>query len=139
MTTATELLDTLTRRGVMLKAEGDKLLFAPSERVNPDLKAELRAHKADLLRLLHPDRTLADAYRRYWNTPESEPMQTFQAAYAEIVRLEAQADPATAWRTLREAATVFHAESGVCPFCRERGELHLPAEQPELELRHGRS
>ncbi len=137
MSTAAVLLDTLTRQGVMLKAEGEKLLYRPPERLTPDLKAKLREHKAELLRLLQPDPGLADAYRVFWTLPEKGPMEAFKAAYAEIARLETQADPHVAWRTLRQAATVFHAESGICPFCRERGELHLPAEQPEQELRHG--
>jgi hypothetical protein len=62
-------------------------------------------------------------------------MATFQAAHHEIAKLEAQANPLIAWRTLREAATAFHAESGICPFCWQAGELHLPAETPQLELR----
>lgn len=34
MNTATALLSALTRQGVELKAEGDKLLFRPRERVS---------------------------------------------------------------------------------------------------------
>lgn len=94
-----------------------------------------REREGDPLEIAIPYATLAQAYRRYWTLPESESMEVFQAAKAEIARLEAQAEPLTAWRTLRETATVFHAESGVCPFCRQPGELHLPAETPQLELR----
>jgi len=81
---------------------------------------------------------LATAYRVYWALPESEPMESFQAAYRDIAMLEAQADPSTAWRTLRETAQAFHTEAQICPFCKVRGPLHLVAEQPELELRGGR-
>lgn len=80
---------------------------------------------------------LAKAYRSYWILAESEPLDVFQAAYQEIAKLEAQTAPAVAWRTLREAASAYHAESGTCPFCREAGALHLPAEQITLELRRG--
>lgn len=132
--TPTALLSELQSQGVILQPRGEKLAFGPKERVTPELRDRIVKHKADLLRLLQPDRTLAEAYRRYWSLPESEPMEAFQAAYAEIVKLEAQVDPQTAWQTLRATATIFHAESGTCPFCREAGDLHLPAERIESEL-----
>lgn len=132
--TPTALLSELQNQGVTLHPRGDKLAFGPRDKVTPELKAKIVQHKEDLLRLLQPDRTLADAYWRYWTLPETEPLEVFQAAYKEIVKLEAQADPQTAWRTLRETAKVFHAETGTCPFCREVGDLHLPEEQLELEL-----
>lgn len=133
MTPAT-LLSELQNQGVILEPRGEKLAFGPKEKVTPELKAKIVEHKEDLLRLLQPDRDLADAYRAYWNLPETEPMETFQTAYAEIVRLESRAEPLTAWRTLRATATAFHAESGVCPFCKLLGELHLPSEQMNQEL-----
>ena len=77
---------------------------------------------------------LADAYRRYWSLPETEPVTTFQAAYRGIAFLEGQASPQVAWRILRQAATNYHTETGICPFCRSAGELHLPPEQPMMEL-----
>lgn len=120
-----------------LRAEGDKLLFRPSERVTEGVKAKLREHKAEVLALLTEAETLlAETYKAYWRLPESEPLERFQAARKEIVKLESKTDPQTAWRTLRATATIFHAESGTCPFCREHGALHLPAERPEQELRH---
>lgn len=132
--TPTALLSELQSRGVILQPRGEKLAFGPREKVTPELRDRIVKHKTDLLRLLQPDPTLAQAYQQYWSLPESEPMETFKAAYVEIVRLEAQAEPLTAWRTLRDTATVFHAESGVCPFCKLPGELHLPSEQMNQEL-----
>lgn len=136
--TATALLTELKQHGVTLHPKGDRLAFGPREKVSHDLREKIIRYKSELLALLQSspiDATLSGAYRRYWSLPESEPTETFQAAYKEIVKLEAKADPQTAWRSLREAARAWYAESGACPFCRERGELHLPAEQPELELR----
>ncbi len=80
---------------------------------------------------------LTIAYWSYWGLSDSDPPEAFQAAYREIVSREAQTDPLVAWRTLCEAATAFHASSGICPFCRERGALHLPAEQLMMELCRG--
>jgi hypothetical protein len=77
---------------------------------------------------------LASAYRRYWTLPETEPLEAFQTAYREISRLEGQTPPGIAWRTLRETASAFHAETGICPFCQTTGDLHLPAEQMSMEL-----
>lgn len=51
-------------------------------------------------------------------------MTAFQSLHREIDTLERQVGADTAWRTLCETATALHAERGVCPFCRERGELH---------------
>ena len=80
---------------------------------------------------------LGAAYRRYWSLPESELLETFRAAYREIAGLEAQATPEVAWRILRETATAYHSETGVCPFCRIPGPLHLPADQLSMEFRDG--
>lgn len=83
--------------------------------------------------------TLAAAYRCYWALPETEPLETFRGAYAEISRLERETDPEIAWHTLRETATAYHAETGgICPFCQNRGDLHLPLDQLSMELRDGR-
>jgi len=83
---------------------------------------------------------LASAYRRYWNLSETEVRDTaLEAKYrGEITRLEVQGDPAVSWLTLRTSATAYHLETGICPFCRERGPLHLLAEQVEMEFRNGR-
>lgn len=134
---AAELIQEVRTAGVTLTPLSDGRLQAVGRpQVPPALKAALQTHKTEVVALLIESETLATAYRRFWSLPEdTEPLEGFQAARREIVRLESKADPVTAWRTLRETATAWHRESGTCPFCRERGALHLPAEQPELELR----
>ncbi len=77
---------------------------------------------------------LAEAYRSYWTLAEREPLERFRMLYRHIIRLESATDPRVAWRTMREAATAFHTETKICPFCKESGPLHLPAERPEMEL-----
>ncbi len=105
-----------------------------------DLKPLVEAHRTDLRALVCQSFALADAYRTYWTLPETGTVETFQGVYREIIRLEAQTPPEIAWRTLREAATAYHTEKGTCPFCRTRGELHLPAEQIDRELsEHGKA
>jgi hypothetical protein len=49
---APEVLAELSRRGVEIAADGDRLRFRPQSAVTPDLRAALIEHKADLLRLL---------------------------------------------------------------------------------------
>ena len=64
---ATEVLAELTRRGVKIMVEGDRLRFRPQQAVTPDLRAAMAAHKAELLTLLDGDepevRWRADAMR----------------------------------------------------------------------------
>src|SRR5947207_2833327 len=48
----TEILAELTRRGVEMAVEGDRLRFRPHSAVTSDLRAALVEHKADLIRLL---------------------------------------------------------------------------------------
>ena len=49
---AIDLYQTLNNEGVQLWAEGDKLRFAPKEKITPILLAELKANKNELLSLL---------------------------------------------------------------------------------------
>src|SRR5215203_2036918 len=55
----TEVLAELTRRGVEIAVEGDRLRFRPQTAVTDDLRAALVEHKADLIRLLGPDEEVA--------------------------------------------------------------------------------
>src|SRR4051812_18074274 len=51
----TELLTELTRRGVEVAVDGDRITrFRPQAAVTPDLRSALIEHKADLIRLLDP-------------------------------------------------------------------------------------
>lgn len=54
--TAIEALDTLRQRGgIALVDAGDLVVRAPRGTITPDLRAELAAHKVELLRLLAPE------------------------------------------------------------------------------------
>src|SRR5262245_10898213 len=55
----TEVLAELTRRGVEIAVDGDRLRFRPQDAVTADLRAALIEHKADLIRLLGPDDEVA--------------------------------------------------------------------------------
>jgi hypothetical protein len=55
----TDLLAELTRRGVEVAVDGDRLRFRPQDAVTPDLRAALIKHKTDLIRLLGPDDEVA--------------------------------------------------------------------------------
>lgn len=123
--TSTALLSELQSQGVILQPRGDKLAFGPKERVTPELRDRIVKHKADLLQLLQPDRTLAEAYRRYWSTPETEPIETFRSLHREIDILERQVGAEAAWRTLEAAARAWYEEHRACPFCKHPDVLHL--------------
>lgn len=133
--TAVEVLDRVLKSGGQVLPGPDR----PRVLVPTNLKPLVQEHREGLRRLIgeYSD-ALAGAYRRYWTLSEADPQETFMAAYREIVTLEARNLPDASWWTLRKTATAFHLETGTCPFCRERGPLHLPAEQRELELMEGR-
>ena len=53
------LLNEVTRRGIKLKPDGDALCYtAPKDALTPDLLAELKTHKAELLAELSVSITL---------------------------------------------------------------------------------
>ena len=58
--TAQELLAQVRELGIVLKPEGDRLLYRPMEAVNKELLAALRARKSELIDLLTwPEECLA--------------------------------------------------------------------------------
>ena len=68
---ATELLDELKARGVVLQALSDRLRVGPRDRVPKELIAELRAHKSELLDLFgRPVRTPAGPGRLVADLPD---------------------------------------------------------------------
>ena len=54
MTSAAALVDELRRRGVELRAEGDRLRYRPVSAVTPEDVEALRRHKSELLAILAP-------------------------------------------------------------------------------------
>lgn len=53
--TAREILTDLARLGITLAADGGRLRYHPREKLTPELLAQLREAKAELLRLLVPE------------------------------------------------------------------------------------
>ena len=137
--TALEALDTIVKAGVRIIPGPDRPRLRVPVSVSERVKPLVQAHREGLWRLIgEHSAALAAAYRSFWSLPETADPETFNTAYREIVLLETRISPDVSWWVLRETAMAYHRESGgICPFCRERGTLHLPAEQPERELRHG--
>ena len=52
--TAADVLADLTRRGIELRADADRLRFRPVTAMTPELAERVRARKAELLALLAP-------------------------------------------------------------------------------------
>ena len=50
--TAITLLNDLTRLQIQLKADGDRLRYAPRSAVTPALAEQIKAHKGELLEIL---------------------------------------------------------------------------------------
>jgi hypothetical protein len=123
---AAELIQEARTAGVTLAPLPNGRLQATGRPQVPiALKAALQAHKAEVVALLIESEPLADLYRQFWSTPETEPLATFTAIHREIDRLERQAGIDEAWAILKNEARAWHQRTGVCPFCRKRGELHF--------------
>lgn len=69
--------------------------------------------------------SLEETCTQYWLLPDEAPVEEYRRLYHAIVELEARLDGTTITETLTRAATAFHRDTGHCPFCRERGPLHL--------------
>lgn len=72
-----------------------------------------------------PRAVLAEAYKKYWSTPESEPIERFQALHQEIDLIETKVGVEVAWRTLEAEARAWYEEHRACPFCKHHGVLHF--------------
>lgn len=71
-----------------------------------------------------PRAVLAALYLRYWTTPETDPLETFQAIFAEITALETRLDPGKVIGILEAEAQKYHHATGRCPYCQLAGPLH---------------
>ncbi len=133
--TAVEVLDTIIKAGVIIVPGPDRPRLRVPAAVSDLVKPLVQEHREGLRRLIveHSSK-LEAAYRKFWSLPETTDPETFSTAYREIALLETRISPDVAWWVLRATATAFHRESGICPFCRVKGALHLPAAQRELEL-----
>lgn len=70
-------------------------------------------------------KSLEEAYNQYWLLPDEAPIEEYCQLYQGIIELEMRLDPITITNTLTCTATTFHRDTSHCPFCRERGPLHL--------------
>jgi hypothetical protein len=106
--TAAAVLATLGSRGVILKADGDRLLFSPAAAVPPDLRAALVRHKTELLALAPPP---------FWVVPDDPAVERLLAQGVGRGEIWTQAElqilgdltPAGA-RTLTLAKRLFDSE-----------------------------
>ena len=67
--TATALLEQVHALGVDVCVVGDRLRLRPASRLSPELIATLRAHKAELLAALRPERQHEDNRVGAWQPP----------------------------------------------------------------------
>jgi len=98
MTTA-DLMAELRRRGIELKADGNRLRFRPVSAVPPDLRAAMTEHKAEILAVLAGD-----------DLPIVDPPGTWAKRAAGLL---AGIDDPDRRADLREA---FEHRAGVCEF-----------------------
>ena len=79
------LLADVGRRGITLRTDGERLRYtAPPGALTPDIVAELRAHKSELIAMLQqrprePERTYPASFaqRRFWTLQQLNPAEAF--------------------------------------------------------------
>ncbi len=82
--TLSELRCELDRAGITVKVEEGRLMAAPSERLTPELKAAIKAHKPALVSLLEPSRSSDEGCPEHWRhipvlSPKGEHVPTQDA------------------------------------------------------------
>jgi hypothetical protein len=120
VTAAARLVSELRRRGLALRRDGDNLVVRPKSSMTPDLRAQLLAHKAEVLALLG---TSAEG-----GTPRSGAPSLGPVHLAALTTGGCYACGSVVFWKLREADEL------VCAVC------HPPGPPPEhIEWRRGRS
>lgn len=125
MNTVTQLLQDLQRRGVTVRAIGDRIGFKPADAVPPDLLERMKRHKAELLQALR-----ADAGRRAVGPLPVQPSEFTTLPSGRIVPNDLPAD----WRLLFEERAGIMEYDGNMP--RERAE-HLALQETIQAMKRG--
>jgi tubulysin polyketide synthase-like protein len=139
-----ELIDRVRSLGVSLKPDGDRLVLAPKGALPDALRAELVAHKPEVLAMLRADPApvsrprvpapvaLRAAYRRWFELTVAEADgQRITPAEAEtlhqaIVRLTDEAGPLWADALFADELRAFRAATARCGLCGGLGHAQGP-------------
>ncbi len=113
MNAAFDILQTVQAAGVSLRAERDKIIAKPADRLTPSLRREIAAHKTDILAALIARRyglTVAELHElagKDWPDLESDPV--LLECFAEIVAI----------RRMRERGEVppSYTATTICAHC----------------------
>ena len=100
--TAADLLAELTRRGIEMVAQGDRLRYRPKSAMTLDLADRLKRHKPDLLAILRMD----------GGGPRTPPGQPTVHMGARVIRPD---DLPTDWRELYEERAAIREYDGEQP------------------------
>lgn len=130
-----ELIERVRNLGVNIKPQGDRLVLVPKGVLPDDLRAELVAHKPEVLAMLRavPPQVsrvrapalmaLRQAYRRWFELTVAEvdgqriPPAGADTLHQEIVRLTDEAGPLWADAVCRDELRGFRRETGRCGLC----------------------
>jgi hypothetical protein len=74
-----DLLDELDRLRISLQCHGDRLRFRPRDAVTPELREQLRSHKAKLLEIFRPRAAAASKYSDWIERPGPDGYATLLA------------------------------------------------------------
>ncbi|MFQ5733601.1 MAG: hypothetical protein ACE5KM_16820 [Planctomycetaceae bacterium] len=102
--TVPDLLETLRRGGVSIRADGDRLRLSPREAVSPELIDELRLHKAEILTRLsnHPDSVTAEDRQAAYEEAVAEATRLYCGGHIDWPSVDAAAELILSASTRRE-------------------------------------
>jgi hypothetical protein len=130
-----ELIERVRNLGVNIKPQGDRLVLVPKGVLPDDLRAELVAHRPEVLAMLKAMLppvsrvrepaliALRQAYRRWFELTVAEvdgqriPPAEADMLHQEIVRLTDEAGPLWADAVCRNELRGFRRETGRCGLC----------------------
>lgn len=113
-----ELLAELGRRGIEMRADGDRLQFRPAAALTPDLSARVKEHKPALLAILadDPGEIVPDDLPHKWREmyEERAAIRHFDGGQAlEHAEAEALRETLAAMRRLAEQERNGHSDDGI--------------------------
>jgi hypothetical protein len=115
-----DLLERLHSRGVELIMAGDRLRYRPVEALTNTELAELRRHKAEVLRII----SYRSALRQFWHLAavgaDADPVDA-TTIHNEIVRLVDEIGERLATTLRQRWEMEWHQETGRCPRCGVQG------------------
>jgi len=100
--TVTQLMVDLTRLGIRLEANGDRLRYSPRLAVTPELADRMKAHKDELLAILTADPVILETRQQVYAQMVERVNKTYQGGPIDWPKLDVIESQIYAARTVEE-------------------------------------